>query len=278
MTREQLLLKLEESHLTMQTIGKMQNARASICRQYIKFTPAKRMWDERLGLGKWRIIIMLVTLYITVSTPVLYYPVRILTFYLPVSISDILTYVAAVILSILMPKLAAKIHNLWARKMNAHIEGQNQRISLKNQPLVEEERKAIVAIKEISGKLQQIMEGWFPPDYATMHHVEAFMYYIRNHEADNVKEAIACYKADAHRVQMEQSQRELQDSQAEMIRQQKFGNMLAVGNLIMQAGTQNAINQNTQAVNDAASRTQSAIGRNTQAINETTNAIYYRKK
>lgn len=65
-----------------------------------------------------------------------------------------------------------------------------------------------------------------------------------------MKEAINLYLDEEHKRRMEQSQQEMLNKQESMIRQQKLNNILTVGSLVMQAGIQNAVNQNTAAVNN----------------------------
>lgn len=120
---------------------------------------------------------------------------------------------------------------------------------------------AIQSIREQLVPLQQRwaeeIAPWYPMDYDRLDAVDFFVVALRNQRAQTIGELVNLYETEGHRRRMEAGQQE-------MIGQQRIGNMLQLGNLVMQGaqiGAMRQANSKLSEINANAAATASSAAR-----------------
>lgn len=246
-TKQDLIAGLEQAHNLMQRMVALQSKRANIRSQYTPLIAMKnpftlkkegrKIWGWVIQIGLW--------------------------LFAGYFIYELVSSMARYMLGVFLPQLnfifAIGCIPLYSFLRNRLVIFQNKKISIKNaeiteqnrnSPLYEAEIEVIQQIKNIHAQYAREILTWYPNNYCSIDAVKFFIDAVRNFRADNIKEAINLYEDALHKGRMEYAQQQMLDNQAAMIELQQLGNMLAVGNMVMQAGTQNAINKNTQAIHE----------------------------
>ena len=165
-----------------------------------------------------------------------------------------LAYIVFLIPSYLIVKLVQKLWNRSVVRENQRRTATNEQIDQKNAALLQAENQIIEEIKALNTRYGREVAPWYPSDYCYEDAAAFFLNVLQNYRADSLKEAINLYETTLHQNRMEETQKKI-------LQQQKLANILAVSNLVMQAGTQAAVDQNTQAVHQQ-----------TRAVNDMKNA------
>lgn len=268
-SRERLIEGLQNALNLMTGITQLQNKRVAIRTQYTPyynlktFDAGKSMKVKAGGIGS------VIGLFLA-STMVWNYIAEIfwLLFRIEV-IAVILAWVTVFGLGIFAVYFVQKLHNAYIKKKNERICEENKKIIKINEPILEAEKRVIEEINNVQMRYCQEVAPWYPGNYCYIEAAAFFLNAIRNYRADNLKEAINLYEDTRHNNRMEQAQQRIINNQQAMIQQQKLNNVLAMGQIVMQAGIQNAIVGNTHAVN----RNTSAVYDNTQAVNRANDTL-----
>ena len=143
-------------------------------------------------------------------------------------------------------------------EMNKQIDIKNNEIRKSNEAVTAQRQQIAVEINSINKEMCDATSSWYPPDYYALEVVERFIFIVRNHEADTVKEMIAVYKTDAYRSADLLSKQEFYqqvkakfdqhlNNQQQMIQLSRKQNVLQMGSFIANMAT--AINTSTIASN-----------------------------
>lgn len=161
------------------------------------------------------------------------------------------------------------------RMQNKKIEAKNMVIQQRNAELQEQYDLTVQKIKQQRAKLNQLISGWYPGDYCSLEAVNFFIGAISNFKADSMKEAVILFDDSQHKKKMLASQQAIADmnrqqiiNQEEISKQMRFANILSMANLSLQSSTLDAVNRNTDAVNDASFRAEGSANRVVDAINQ----------
>ncbi len=267
-TRETLIAGLRRTVYLLQTTENLENERNKVRTQYMSplmmfpFWKTKKMVLIALGFGYliWGALLNPLFMSLFGSGKL---------------------YLSALIIGIGLGFLPARLIRKKAEQSiaqkNQFRASQNAQIEAHNQATMAAEQAVIDQIQQVRSQYEQEISPWYPSDYCYLEAANFFLSALQNYRADTLKEVVNLYEDTLYKNRIEQSQLRMEQSQQELVRQQKIGNILAVGNLVMQAGIQGAVNRNTQAVNSAASQNAQAISnaanQASQAINRNTNAV-----
>ena len=197
-------------------------------------------------------------------------------FYLPIYAYETIMYgyIVAGIIPLVFFAAGIAVTLYLIRTQNKKIEAKNNEIRLRNAQLQEQYDVTVQRIKQQRQKLNQLITGWYPKDYCSLEAVNFFIGAISNYKADHMKEAVIMFDDSQHKQKMLSSQRAIENmnrqqiiNQQEISKQLKFANMLNIINLSLQSSTQDAIYQNTNAVNNARAEIVGSVNRATDAIN-----------
>lgn len=258
-TREELISGLQRTLGLMNNALSLQRKRAEIRAQYQGILPVKEPWSTGrrvltfLGLclfPGWLIYSFLITLRLMFDMESSQQMEMSFSWKPGLLITGILVFL-----------LLRRRENKKVTKVNEQIRAQNEQAQAHNQPILMQEQAVIEKIKQAQERLAQELPVWYPRDYCCIDAAEFFLNAIQNHRADSIKEAVNLYETTQHQQRLEAAQQQMLENQQESIRQQRFANMLSAANLVMQAGTQAAVDQNTQAVHQQ-----------TRAVNDMKNA------
>lgn len=279
-TREELIGGLERALYLMQNIVNLENKRKAVLAKCEKNIPEKEHLE---GEKATKMVLVTASIIFVFFSKIL---MAIIFFIYSLMIKNVnfianLTWITTGVMCCLIAVGIKKIVNKFIDKKNLEIKQQNDQINQRN--AVFREREEVPVLQQIAVVQEQYTEEisrWYPCDYCYIEAAEFFLNAIKNFRADNVKEAINLFENTKHQQRVEQNQKQMVQQQNtmiqqqnvmvqqqnEMIRKQNLSNILAIGGLIMQAGTQSAIN-------NAAYGTQSAINRNTAAVNNMNRTI-----
>ena len=254
-TREELISGLQYALNLMRETANLQNKRNNLLLQYVGFHTSKEPW------GKTKLLMTGIATGIATIILVPVIIVSIMQFLFGIYFENpFIAFIALVLkvlfkyspipIGILSAIFIPKVINQSIEKKNRIIQYKNEEIKKRNITIAKSENAIIERLKSINKEYGERILPWYPNDYCYIDAAFHFLHYIENYRADNMKEAINLYLDEEHKRRMEQSQQEMLNKQESMIRQQKLNNILTVGSLVMQAGIQNAVNQNTAAVNN----------------------------
>lgn len=163
--------------------------------------------------------------------------------------------VVALVVAVVAAAVMLAAHNKAAVRRNAEIDAENARIDEQNRQMLvqldEHNRQVAAQRVQLSNEIQAIKQqmldatgAWFPPDYYCSAVVEQFISYVRNHQADTVKEMVTIYKEDSYRANVLSNQEQMKAqfnqalyNQQQMIQLQKVANALLMCNLIANIAT-----------------------------------------
>lgn len=121
-------------------------------------------------------------------------------------------------------------------KENSAISEQNARIY----EIIDELKQRILPLQK---RYAERIAPWYPQNYCSVDAVGFFVDAVQNYRANTVSEAVNLYEDALHKRKMERGQEQI-------AKQQRISAMLQVGALMMQGATIDAINRNTDAVNN----------------------------
>ena len=238
---EQLKQGLGRALYFMQRMGELDNQREAVRSQY-----RQEMVPIR-PTAKMLIVLIISAAVFFMAEGVLYYPVVILVSIIGGENWESLVRPALLISFVVVSVLTFLVSNGIRKKkianQNKDIAATNERIRTMNSSTYDEEVRLIAEMQEIHRQYQQEIAPWYPPNYAYYQAAQAFLDYVGNYRANTIQDAVNLYEDELHK-------RTMVEKQDAMIQQQKLGNMLAIGSLIMQAGTISAIQDNTAAVDE----------------------------
>lgn len=244
-TREELIYGFERALYLMKSIIDLQDKRKNIQAKYKKNISKVEQWNGIKGFGKF--IILGFSIWLLFGNYLLYIPLVIYTLilghFVGFDVIDPLVLVTTPVMCFLIAFGIRKVINKSIDKRNISIEQENIKINEKNAYTGECEEALIQQIKEVQQQYTDEISGWYPCDYCYIEAAEFFLNAVKNSRADSIKEAVNLYEETNHRLRLEENQRQ-------MIQKQNLSNALAIGGLIMQAGTQSAIDRNTAAINN----------------------------
>lgn len=208
-TREELLNGLGDAADLLRRFIDKNNQLPKIRSQY-RNTMSKLKWKNiRIGY----IIFVVVFLYIYASNIGRFLPSY---SFIPYIIIVVATYF---------------ILKVYYKTKNASIDKQNERIRTTNENTKMQEQQVVNEIQEIQQAYHDRISYWYPSDYCSIDAAEFFYNVIKNYRADSMKEAINLYENTMHQRRLEANQKE---GFAKIQRQQKIGNLLALGSVVMQ--------------------------------------------
>ena len=251
-TREELIYGFERALYLMKTIIDLQDKRKNIQAKYKKNIPMVEHWEGKRGFKK--LIILGFSILLLFGKYLLYIPLVIYSLilrpFVGFNVIDPLVFVTTLFMCFLIALGIRKVINKSIDKKNINIKQENIKINETNAYTRECEEALIQQIKEVQQQYTDEISGWYPCDYCYIEAAEFFLNAVKNSRADSIKEAVNLYEETNHRQRLEENQQQMLQQQNTMIKQQNLSNILAIGGLIMQAGTQSAIDRNTAAINN----------------------------
>lgn len=143
-------------------------------------------------------------------------------------------------------------------KKNEQVEQHNTAINEHNAQMQARYDETAAQLAVLKKELFGNTSSWYPASYYSLSAAEFFVNVVENYRADTIKEMVNLYEATKEQKEAARRQEEINRSlkqqtlnQAEISKQLKYANVLNMANLFMQAGTQSAINANTDAVRSA---------------------------
>lgn len=143
-------------------------------------------------------------------------------------------------------------------KKNEQVEQHNIAINEHNAQLQAQYDETAAQLASLKKELFGNTSSWYPASYYSLNAAEFFVNVVENYRADTIKEMVNLYEATKEQKEAARRQEEINQSlkqqalnQAEISKQLKYANVLNMASLFMQAGTQSAINANTDAVRSA---------------------------
>lgn len=249
-TREELVAGLEHALGLMQKVVVLERQHADIRSQYARTMKSQRPLTGILGIGA--AVLMAFVLMVFISMTMIWNIIaQIFWLMLDENLKAAKTLASLVIFGVSLPPafvIKSAINKAIIRK-NEEIRLTNIKINEKNESLYAAEQETIRQIQNVREQYAREILPWYPADYCSIEEAEFFLNAVRNYRADSIKEAVNLYEDTSHKMRMEQAQQQMLQKQDSMVRQMKLNNLLAIGNMAMQADTQNAIDRNTQAVN-----------------------------
>lgn len=174
-----------------------------------------------------------------------------LAFYLAVNITAFV--VASIVARILLKKYNSKIEQDNKTKQE-EADGRNREIRQHNEHISQQRKDLANEIHALLAQMQTETADWYPPDYYVIECCSKFISYVKNHEADTVKEMIKIYKEDKYREQIitkvssiESKVDQSLNNQQEMIRLQRISNLIQMGNAVVNMANNQAINRGADA-------------------------------
>lgn len=195
---------------------------------------------------KWKksyyVLTALVVFALITSTPlrwvsgIVTIPLSLINQRFALSVLNIINIACSLILGNIFAKLWKKKALLKQEKENSAISEQNARIY----EIIDELKQRILPLQK---RYAERIAPWYPQNYCSVDAVGFFVDAVQNYRANTVSEAVNLYEDALHKRKMERGQEQI-------AKQQRISAMLQVGALMMQGATIDAINRNTDAVNN----------------------------
>lgn len=165
-------------------------------------------------------------------------------------------YVGAFVVAFIVAKI---IRDKYNAKQQGIADDKNIEI-VKNNELVTRQRTELANdIHALLAEMQDKTASWYPTDYYVLECCAKFIGYVKNHEADTVKEMLKTYKEDKYREQVTTKLSSIDAmvkqslyNQQQMIRLQRYSNLVQMGNLAVNMANNRAINRGANAAERAA--------------------------
>ena len=158
----------------------------------------------------------------------------------------------------ILKKYNTKIEEENAAKQ-AEADAHNEIVKKNNQLITQQRAKLANDIHYLLAEMQAKTGSWYPADYYVIECCSKFISYVKNHEADTVKEMIKVYKEDKYREQVAIDLSHIRkmvnqsiNNQQEMMRLQRISNLVQMGNLAFNLANNQAINRSADAAERAA--------------------------
>ncbi len=172
--------------------------------------------------------------------------------------------------------IGAKIIRDKYNKKQQDIADEKNKDVIKNNELVTRQRTELANdINALLAEMQDKTASWYPADYYVIECCSKFIGYVKNHEADTVKEMLKTYKEDKYREQVTTKLSSIEGmvnrslkNQQQMIRLQRFSNLVQMGNLAVNLANNQAINRGANATERAANATERAANATERAAKE----------
>lgn len=140
-------------------------------------------------------------------------------------------------------------------KKNEQVEQHNIAINEHNAQLQAQYDETAAQLASLKKELFGNTSSWYPSSYYSLNAVEYFIHVVENYQAETVKEMVNLYEATKEQKEAARRQEEINNSlkqqalnQAQIAQQMKYANVLNMAGLFMQAGTQSAINAQTDVI------------------------------
>lgn len=117
------------------------------------------------------------------------------------------------------------VAGVFARKY--YFKFRNEKIDAENLEIQKKEQAVLDNLADVQKVYREQLGSWYPENYCSVDAVQYFYTAIKNFRADNLKEAINLYETSLH-------QKRVEDNQKQAINQQKLGNLLSAGSLVLQ--------------------------------------------
>ena len=117
------------------------------------------------------------------------------------------------------------IAGVFARKY--YFKFRNEKIDAENLEIQKKEQAVLDNLANVQKVYIEQLGSWYPENYCSVDAVQYFYSAIKNFRADTLKEAINLYEISLH-------QKRVEDNQKQTINQQKLGNLLSAGSLLLQ--------------------------------------------
>lgn len=156
---------------------------------------------------------------------------------------SVLSIVYAVVMIVVYAVIAVIVYRLLTKKRlgeNTQIAAENKAIQARNNQLRSEYSAAQEQLNRHGQAVQDLCAGWFPMDYCYEYAIDCFIRYLKNYQADTLKELVNLFENEEHQRRMEEGQRETQ-------RQIQYMNLT---NIMNNWSLQNTINQNARNIQD----------------------------
>jgi len=154
---------------------------------------------------------------------------------------------------------AKKIRDKYNAKQQRDADEANRAIKANNESIIQRRKELAYEVHATVAAMQGETASWYPADYYTIDCCSAFIKYVRNHEADTVKEMVKAYKEDKYREQVITGLSSIKNgvdqclyNQQKMIALQKVSNLIQMGNLVVNLANNQAINRGADAAARAA--------------------------
>lgn len=274
-TNNDIIAALQNALNLMTSLTLLQEKRRNIRSKYIRPLATKRTCSGIKLILRFLLITAAVILGINLIgfqiTEIMY---KILLFVLGLNIDLVL-----LILLIINIAVGALCSFAIIKRINKNTEDKNNKIiesnkktEEQNNALYKAEVEVIEQIKTIQRRYETEVLPWYPNDYCYIEAADFFLNSILNYRADNLKEAINLYEDYLHKTRIERAQQQMVANQDAMVKQQMLGNMLAVGNMVMQAGIDNSIKAHSanmqNSLNAHSSNVRESINNHTRAVND----------
>lgn len=181
---------------------------------------------------------------------------------LPMIGSSFLGFVVLLVIKVVplvVASIGAKIiRDKYNAKQQRDADEANRAIKANNESIIQWRKELAYEVHATVAAMQGETASWYPADYYAIDCCSAFIKYVRNHEADTVKEMVKAYKEDKYREQVITGLSSIKNgvdqclyNQQKMIALQKVSNLIQMGNLVVNLANNQAINRGA----DAAART-----------------------
>lgn len=117
------------------------------------------------------------------------------------------------------------VAGVFARKY--YLKFRSEKIDAENLEIQKKEQAVLDNLANVQKVYIEQLGSWYPENYCSVDAVQYFYTAVKNFRADTLKEAINLYETSLH-------QKRVEDNQKETINQQKLGNLLSVGSLVLQ--------------------------------------------
>lgn len=142
------------------------------------------------------------------------------------------------------------IRDKYNAKQQGDADEANRVIKANNELVIQRRKELANEVHTIVATMQDETASWYPADYYAIDCCSAFISYVKNHEADTVKEMIKIYKEEKYREQIitkvssiESKVNQSLNNQQEMMRLQRFSNLIQMGNFAVNLANSQAINR-----------------------------------
>lgn len=162
--------------------------------------------------------------------------------------------------ALVVASIGAKIiRDKYNAKQQGDADEANRAIRAYNEPIIQRRKELADEVHAIVATMQNETASWYPADYYAIDCCSAFIKYVKNHEADTVKEMVKTYKEDKYREQVITELSSIKNgvdqclhNQQKMIALQKASNLIQMGNFVVNLANSQAINRGADAAARAA--------------------------